>query len=166
MDISKRNYLMGSAIVGLLGVGNVVYAGPHCKHGGGKQGKYSHHNDQDRSAFMQNRFKRMASKLSLSETQQTQVQALRQNHQNTMKPLRNEKRGLRKEMRLLDPTATDYSAKLADIANRKAELTRQMTIAGGNKRQQMSLILTPEQLAKKQAMRVSRKDRHHRMYQQ
>jgi len=107
----------------------------------------------------------MSSKLGLSETQKTQMQSLMQNQRNLMKPLRNEKQGLRKEMKALDPTAADYPAKLADIANRKAELVRQMTMARGNKRQQMAQILTPEQRAMKQQMREQRRAKYRQKYQ-
>ena len=57
------------------------------------------------------------------------MRALKQNRRNEFKPLRNEKRAIRKEIRQLDPNASDYAAKLADAANRQAEITRQMIIA-------------------------------------
>jgi len=87
---------------------------------------------------------------------------MKQNSRNEMKPLRFEKRALRKELRNLDPSASDYSAKLADIANRKAEIVRQMTILRGSKRQQIVQILTPEQQAKFKEMRKNRKERFHK----
>ena len=166
-NMNKRNFLIGTAIAGILSLGSIAYAGPSCKHGGGKHGEYS---AEKRAEYMQKRLERMSSKLGLSDTQKTQVQELMQNHRNTLKPLHDEKRALRTEMKNLDLAATDYAAKLADIANRKAELVRQMTIVRGNKRQQMTQILTPEQLAKMQEMRSKHKGksghkRHHNKYQ-
>lgn len=162
---NKRRLFLGSAIAGALALGSIAYAGPNCKHGGkhGKHGKYS---QEQKAEYMQKRMERMSSKLGLSETQKTQVQSLMQNQRNLMKPLRDEKRGLRKEMKALDPTAADYPAKLAGIANREAELVRQMTIAKGNKRQQMAQILTPEQRAMKQQMRDKRKAKYRQKYQE
>ena len=75
-----------------------------------------------KAEYMQKRLDRMASKLGLSETQKTQVQALMQNHRTTMKPLRDEKRAIREEMKALDPASEDYADKLAGIANRKGAL--------------------------------------------
>lgn len=168
--LSKRRFLAGIAIAGALSISSIAQAGPHCnklgdgKHGykhdskhGSIQGKRHRFNHRKSPEFMQKRLDRMTKKLELSDIQKQHVQALIKNHRNTIKPLRNEKYSLRKEMRRLDPSASDYSAKLADIANRKAELVRQITIAQGNKRQQMAQILTDEQRAKRKAMRA----RHH-----
>lgn len=165
-QLSKRSFLIGITIVSALSISSIAQAGPHCnkfgdgKHGykhGFKQGNKHGFHHRKSPEFMQKRLDRMAKKLALSDTQKQQVQALMQNHRNTVKPLRNEKHSLRKEMKRLDPSVSDYSAKLADIANRKAELVRQITIAQGNKRQQMVQILTDEQRAKRKAMRA----RHH-----
>ena len=150
-----------SAIAGLLTFASVANAGPNCggkNHNKGGHAKYGQMSDATKAERMQKRLDRMATKLGLSDEQKTKVQALKQNSRNEIKPLRNEQRALRKEIRQLDPSATDYAAKLADAANRQAELTRQMTIAKGTKRQQMANILTPEQLAKKKEMRANRKD--------
>ncbi|MEH6456675.1 MAG: Spy/CpxP family protein refolding chaperone [Cocleimonas sp.] len=154
-----------TAIVGLLTFTNIANAGPNCGGKGdhGKHGqKYSQMSDADRTERMEKRLNRMATKLGLTDTQKTQLQALKQNSRNEIKPLRNEQRALRKEIRQLDPNAGGYAANLADAANRQAELTRQMIIAKGNKRQQMASILTPEQLAKKKEMRMNRKARFHK----
>jgi len=151
-----------TAITGLLTFTSVANAGPNCggKGGHAKHGqKYGQMSDAQKTERMQKRLDRMAAKLDLSDEQKAQVRALKQNSRNDIKPLRNEQRALRKEIRQLDSNANDYAAKLADAANRQAELTRQMIIAKGNKRQQMTSILTPEQLAKKKEMRSNRKAR-------
>jgi len=166
----KTQTLIATAVItGLLSLATVSSADPSWEHKGG----YAKHGEMSEKRI-QKRLDRMAEKLNLSDAQKTQVQALKQNSRNEIKPLRNEQRALRKEIRQLDPNASDYSAKLADAANRQAELTRQMIIAKGNKRQQMSTILTPEQLAKKKEMRAKRKarfqkrmhKRHHRKHKQ
>ncbi len=154
-----------TAIAGLLTLASVANAGPSCggkNYNKGGHAKYSQMSEADRTEHRQKRLDRISTKLGLSEEQKTKFQALRQNSRNEIKPLRNEKRALRKEIRQLDPNASDYSAKLADAANRQAELTRQMIIARGNKRQQMATILTPEQLAKKKEMRAKRKGGFHK----
>lgn len=171
--MKKQTLFATTLITSLLAFGSFAQAGPDY---GGKGGhaKWSNMSESDRSERMQKRLDRMASKLGLSAEQKTQVQALKQNRRNEMKPLRNEQRTIRKEIRQLDPNANDYAAKLADAANRQAEITRQMIIAKGNQRQQMATILTPQQLAKKKEWRAKRKakfhkrnhKRHHRKYQE
>ncbi len=161
-----------TTIAGLMTFASIAQAGPNCGGKGNKGGhaKHSQMSDTDRAAHMEKRLTRMAAKLGLSDEQKTQVQALKLNSRNDIKPLRDEQRALRKEIRQLDPNATDYAAKLADAANRQAELTRQMIVAKGTKRQEMASILTPEQLAKHKEMRASRKGgkrggkRHHRKH--
>ena len=101
-NINKRNFLIGSAVAGIVALSSIAYAGPSCKHDGGKRGEYS---AEQKAEYMQKRLDRMASKLGLSETQKTQVQALMQNHRTTMKPLRDEKRAIREEMKALDPAS-------------------------------------------------------------
>jgi len=158
---NRRRLFIGSMLAGALAVTTAAYAGPHCKKGG-KHGKWS---AEDKAAFMEKRMERMASKLELTDEQKEGMKSLMENHRNAMKPLHDEKRAIRQEMMNLDPKADDYAAKLADIANRKAEISRQITIARGEKRQKMAQLLTPEQLAKKQEMRAEhgkrRGMRHH-----
>ena len=162
--------LATSAIAGLLTFASVANAGPNCG-GKNKHGqKYSQMSDADKTERMEKRLNRMATKLGLTDAQKTQLQALKQNSQNEIKPLRNEQRAIRKEIRELDASASDYSTKLADAANRQAALTRQMIIAKGNKHQKMATILTPEQLAKQKEMRANRKGgshkrKHHRKHE-
>ena len=149
--------LASTAMASLLTFGNVAQADTN---DGGHGQKYSQMSDSDKAERMQKRLDRMATKLGLSDEQKTKVQALKQNSKNVIKPLRDEQRALRTEIRALDPTATDFTAKLADAANRQGELTRQMIVARGSQRQQMASILTPEQLAKQKELRASRKGNH------
>lgn len=159
--MKTRTLLATTLISGLLAVGTIANAGPGFGHKGG-YGKYSQMTEAEKSEHMEKRLNRMAKKLGLSDEQKTQMRALKQNRRNEIRPLRNEQRAIRKEIRQLDPNASDYAAKLADAANRQAEITRQMIIAKGNQRQQMATILTPEQLAKKKEMRANRKARFHK----
>jgi len=158
--MKTKTILATTLISGLLAVGTIAHAGPGSGHKG--HGKYSQMTEEQKSERMEKRLNRMAKKLGLSEDQKTQLRTLKQNRSNEYKPLRNEKRAISQEIRELDPNASDYAAKLADAANRQAEITRQMIIAKGNQRQQMAAILTPEQLAKKNEMHSKRKARYHK----
>ena len=159
--MKTKTLLASTLLTGLIAFGAVSHAGPGYGHKGGYE-KYSQMTEAEKSERMEKRLNRMAKKLDLSDEQKTQMRSLKQNRRNEIKPLRNEQRAIRKEIRQLDPNASDYAAKLADAANRQAEITRQMIIAKGNQRQQMATILTPEQLAKKKEMRAKRKARFHK----
>lgn len=166
--------LASTAMASFFTFANVAQAGQNCGDKGGKGGyaKHAQMSDASKTGHMQKRLDRMSTKLGLSDDQKTQLQALKLNNRNDIKPLRDEQRALRKVIRELDPSASDYANKLADSANQQAELTRQMIVAKGNQRQQMATILTPEQLAKKKEMRASHKggnhkrkgNRHHRKH--
>jgi Spy/CpxP family protein refolding chaperone len=60
-------------------------------------------------------------------------------------------------MSQLDPTASDYDAKLAEVANIKAAMSSERTLAKGEMRKQMAQILTPEQQAKMKAFKKERR---------
>ena len=174
--MKKQNLIFSAltttAMAGLLTFASAAQAGPNCDHKGGKGGhaKHSQMSDADKAAHMEKRLNRMATKLGLSDEQKTKVQALKLTGKNEIKPLRDESRALRTEIRGLDSSATDYAAKLADAANRQAEITRQLIVAKGTQHQQMATILTTEQLAQMKEMRTNRKGgkrggkRHHRKH--
>lgn len=154
--MKKQTLLVTTVITGLLTFATMSYAGPD-DHGKGGHGKYSEMSEADKAERMQKRLDRMAKKLDLTDEQKTKVQALKLNSRNIIKPLRDERRAIREEMRALDTAAADYSSKLASIANRQAANTSAMIIAKGERRQQMASILTPEQSAKMKEMRGKRK---------
>ena len=158
--MKTQTLIVTTVLAGLLTLGGIAQADSY--KGKDKHAKYGQMSEAERTAHKQKRLDRMAEKLGLSNEQKTQIQALKQNNHNEIKPLRNEQRVLRQEIRQLDPNASDYAAKLADAANRGAELKRQMIIAKGNKRKQMAAILTPEQLAKMKEMKSKRRSKFHK----
>jgi len=150
-----KTLLITSTIAGLLTFTNISLASP----GYGKNGssKYSQMTEAEKAEHMQKRLDRMASKLGLTEEQKAEIQELKQTGNNDLQPLFIEKKELEKEIRELDTSVIDYADKLADAANRQAELTRQLIIAKGNQRQRINSILTPEQLEMKNEMKKNRK---------
>lgn len=148
---TKRLFLT-SVLASTLMVGTAAYASPEGgRHFGGKyDGKPS-------AEMIQKRLDRMAEKLGLSDVQKQQVKVLRDNKRNNMESLREQGKTLHEQMAQLDPNASDYDQKLAEIANTRAELVRSRTIAKGETRKQMAQILTPEQQAKMKEMRKNRK---------
>jgi len=139
-------------ITALLACANVAHAGPDSS-------KFGKMTDAEKTEHMQKRLDRMATKLSLSDEQKIEIQALKQTSMAEIKPLFIEQRALEKEIRELDIGAIDYTETLADAANRQAEITRQLVVAKGNQRQAIASILTEEQLALKNEMKKNRKGR-------
>lgn len=152
--------LTTTVIAGFLSFTSIAQAGQNCSDKGA-HAKYSEASKATKAERIQNHPNKMASKLGLNDEQKIQLQTLKKDTRDKIKSLRHEKCALRQEIRQLDPSASEYTEKLADVANRQAELTRQMIIAKGNKRQQITLILTPEQLVKKAQLRAKRKAKFH-----
>lgn len=154
--MNKRRLFLASTLIGAMSLGSYAFAGGHgssCKHGK-KGGEYSEQR-------MEKKISRMSEKLGLSAEQSEQMKAAMKSNHESMKGMRQQMKAISQNMRNLDPTAGDFDAQLESLANQKAELTRQMTIAKGKKRQAMANILTPEQRAKMQQMRAERKARYH-----
>ncbi len=143
---TKRLFLT-SLLASTMVIGTAAYASPD---GGKWKGK---HGGKPTAEMMQKRLDKMAEKIGLSDGQKQQVKALFESKKSEREAKRAEYKALQEQMSQLDPTASDYDAKLASIANTKAELSRQKTIEKGEMRKQMALILTPEQQVKMKEMR-------------
>ncbi len=120
------------------------------------------HSAEKRAQFMQKRMNRIANKLGLSDEQKAQWSALRKNKRNTLKPLREERKSLRKQINQLDPKASNYDSQLAELANTQSELTRQVIMIKGDSRKQMAQFLSPDQIEKMKSMRKHRRGGFHR----
>lgn len=155
--MNKRRLFLASTLIGAMSLGSYAMAGGHggCSKHGKKGGEYSEQR-------MEKKMDRMTEKLGLSAEQSEQMKAAMKSKHETMKGFREQKKALQVSMRDLDPTATDFDAQLETLANQKAELTRQMTIAKGKQRQIMASILTPEQRETMKKMRAERKARHYK----
>lgn len=153
--MNKSKILVSTVMAGLLTFANVAHTSPE----GGKGGhaKHGQVTDAEKAERMEERLNHMATKLGLTDEQKAQVLALKQNSINEVLPLREEQRKIRTEIRELDVNASDYVAKLTDAANRKSEISRQMTIIKGTQRQKMASILTAEQLATQEEMKSKKK---------
>lgn len=146
--------LMASSL-GLAG--HTLYANPYnngAYDGSGYQCKKGKRGMKHASP--EKRVEKMAQHLGLSEAQKQQILSLMTTHKANMKPLRDQKRALKRSMHSLDPNAADYMAQLSNLAEQKANLVRQKTLAKGQHRQQLFALLTPEQQNKMRQMRQQR----------
>lgn len=156
--MNKRRLFLASTLISAMTIGTYAYAGGHgsCGKHGKKGGEYSEQR-------MQKKMQRMTEKLGLSPEQNSQMQTAMKTKHEIMKGFREQMKTVRDNMRNLDPAATDFDVQLTSLANQKAEIVRQMTIAKGKQRQAMARILTPEQRETMKKMRSERKARrgHH-----
>lgn len=160
-QMTLKKTLLTVLMAGSLGLaGHTLYASPNYDgaHGGSdyqcKHGKRGKHGMKHMSP--EKRVEKMAQHLGLSEAQKQQVLSLMTTHKANMKPLRDQKHALRRSMHSLDPNAADYMAQLTNLAEQKANLVRQKTLAKGQHRQQLFALLTPEQQNKMRQMHEKR----------
>lgn len=156
MTIKKT--LLTILMAGSLGLaGHSLYASPNYDGAYGNGGYQCKKGKRGmKHASPEKRVEKMAQHLGLSETQKQQVLNLMTTHKASMKPLRDQKRALKRSMHSLDPNAADYMAQLTNLAEQKANLVRQKTLAKGQHRQQLFALLTPEQQNKMRQMREQR----------
>ena len=100
--------------------------------------------------------KRIAEKLELTDAQQAELKTLRTQQKASASVLREQMKTVRTDMKALDTTSADYDSQVAVIADKKANLDRQIFIQRSQARQQFAAVLTTEQLAKFEAMKSKR----------
>lgn len=127
------------------------------KHSG--EGQYKNHGDQRNSQLM---LKKMTEKLALTEQQQTDIKALLEKQKMASDVGKDSRQALHEALRNLDVKAADYDQQLTAIkeqAGLKAQgkIDNMMAMKRG-----MAAILTPEQLAKMQQMKMKKPGMHHR----
>ncbi|WP_432696990.1 Spy/CpxP family protein refolding chaperone [Marinobacterium sp. YM272] len=103
---------------------------------------------------------RMASKLGLSEEQQTQMKALWDEHREARKEMRDEMRDQRGGLRDLDPTSDSYQADVQNLIEQTQARVAERIQQRADMRVQMAEILTPEQMQQFQEMRGERGWKH------
>lgn len=132
--------LMTSVLLsaGLL-TGAAAYAGPGYGHGGGK----------DHVQFL-------TKKLDLTEEQKVAIEDIHRSYGTVDK--KQHKRS-RAHFASLDPTAPDYSQKVAEMAREQGEKVEQSIIRRGEIHAKVYEVLTPEQREKLATLKQKRKHR-------
>jgi protein CpxP len=90
----------------------------------------------------------MAKKLDLTEEQQTQIKAIREEAKEEGKALREEKKALHKEMKTLLSSDEYNASAVEELAARKGELVRKMTIHKAETMHAIGQVMTLEQREK------------------
>ena len=104
---------------------------------------------------------KMMQQLNLSQQQNQQIQALIQEREKRIRPVKMEVRNINQTIHQLDTTSPDYKAKIFSLADEKAKRVHRIVIEKGEIRMKIEAVLTPEQRAKfKQMRQANRKMKH------
>lgn len=120
--------------------GAAAYAGPGYAYHGGK-----------------NPVERLAKRLDLTEDQKVVIEDIYRTYGSLDKKAHKQhKRGFKSNLAGLDPTAADYSERLAEIAREQGEKVEQAIIRRGEIHAKVYEVLTPEQREKLQSKKTKR----------
>lgn len=104
---------------------------------------------------------KMMQQLNLSQQQNQQIQALIQEREKIIRPVRMEVRNINQTIHQLDTTSPDYKAKIFSLADEKAKRVHRIVIEKGEIRMKIEAVLTSEQRTKfKQIRQANRKMKH------
>ena len=102
---------------------------------------------------------KMMKKLDLTAEQKQQMQALMQEQESRISPIKRELHQINKTFGQLDTTSSDYKAQIFSLADDKAKRVRRMMIEKGEMRMKIESVLTVEQREKFNKMRMKRQQR-------
>lgn len=107
----------------------------------------------------QNGMNGMMRQLNLNPQQKQKMQALIQQRDRTIEPIRQQLRQITQTINQLDTTSPDYKAQIFSLADARAQRVRRMVIEQGEMRMKIESVLNPEQRAKFKQMRQERQKR-------
>ena len=103
---------------------------------------------------------RMADTLGLSDTQRDEVKAIREAERTKLKPLRDELSISREAIHEAMENDNFDEVKVRQLVREHADKKVDLQIAGREFRAKIEAVMTPEQIAKMEATRKSRQERH------
>ncbi len=161
--MNKRNIAIASLVAAVLGSGAVYAGSGYCEHKSGGHGYHqSHggkHGGKHGGHHMGRMLKKLDGELALTEEQSAALKQIFEARRENRGDKRSERRELMSRGFDLDPTADNYDAQVAEIAEEVAEMARQRTLEMGELRKQVAEVLTPEQRSELRAMMEKRKER-------
>jgi Spy/CpxP family protein refolding chaperone len=108
----------------------------------------------------------LAAKLNLSDDQKTQMKAMMEKEQPTLKPLRQQERQIDQQLRQYVEGNFDQE-KVSALAQQKAQIQAQLTVEETRVHNQLYQLLTPDQKTQLQQMKAKHEARmQHRMNKQ
>ena len=153
----KKSILIPSLILGMLLTGSLALAGPggcgSCDRGDSCRGKGQGQgqgvmNPEQREARSGKRLLMMTTVLDLTETQQSQIDALMNEQREEHQQLREKMRDSRDDLRGIRMADTFNETEFLAKAVKQAELKTQMMVEKAKLKQQIYAFLTPDQQEK------------------
>lgn len=135
--------LIGATTLG-AGIASADGKGERCQ-GEGRHGKYEQMEKHGHKS--QQRLKKMADKLDLSDAQQEQMKQLFRDQRDAMKAQKDRFHDMRTAMRDLDVSASDYDQQVAALASQAEQNAAAMVNMRAAQKKAMFELLTPEQQA-------------------
>jgi len=111
----------------------------------------------DGEGNMERRAERVAEKLDLSDSQRDQFKQIHEQGRGEGKTIHEAMQKNRDALHKLNPSAKGYSKQVAQLANEKAELVKQMVVHKSEVRAELHAMLTPQQREKMSQMKMERK---------
>jgi Spy/CpxP family protein refolding chaperone len=159
--MKKRNVVIASVATAIVGSGIALAGAKSCHEGG----RYHH------GKFGEHKLERIVEKLDrhldLSDQQETALQEILESNKSVFGSEGRSRGGFRMKLMGLDPTASDYDATVAAMADEMAERIKQRTVEAAGVIKQVAGILTNEQIEEAReliAMRMDKRGaRHHKV---
>jgi protein CpxP len=102
---------------------------------------------------------KIAQKLELTDEQKTRIREILQSQRERVRPLMQEKRQIHLQMKNLGKDGVFDEARVSELATRKAEIDKQLTIEFQRTKASIFAVLTSEQRAKMEQMQSEFKSR-------
>ena len=102
---------------------------------------------------------KMMQQLNLSPQQSQQMQALIQEKENRIRPVKMEMRQIDQAIQQLDTTSPNYKEQIFSLADQKAKRVHRMVIEKGEIRMKIESVLSPEQRNKFKQLRQQRREK-------
>ncbi|MCS6804142.1 MAG: Spy/CpxP family protein refolding chaperone [Acidobacteriota bacterium] len=102
---------------------------------------------------------RIARRLDLTEAQKEQIKAIHQAEKQTIKPLLDQLQAIHRQLRAMTGSEPFNEAQVRALAEQKAKVIAELTVARERIKSKVMAVLTPEQRAKLNQMRERARER-------
>lgn len=142
--MKKRNKIIAGILALLAGSGLALAGSSGCdEYGRGHDS--SGHGGRHHGPMLERMIGKLDHHLDLSEKQQQSLQQILEQNSENISTHRQQRRALRQQGMLLDPTSDTYESQTEELANKVAEMAHDQAITMATVYKQVSEILTTEQ---------------------
>ena len=161
--MKKRNKIIAVVLVAALGTGIAIAGSGKGCHGGYHKTGMHHGGGHMISKIVGH----MSDRLDLTDDQRGQLEKIKSSKMDTMESLHQQKKEIRSLSMGLQPESESYDNDVVELAEKSANIARQVALLMGESYKEVSTILTPEQrveLNKMMEKRLRQKG-HHKHHQ-